>query len=350
MSDRDLARNDIGDVTISIGGGAARQPITGWSGFQVIRGLDQAADAFSFSFPWEATEENRLKFRAYRTSLIRIWHKDSLILTGRMEKLAPTWAPDRAEITLEGRGASGFLLDIDAVPGEYAAPFNTVSSQLIPDEPTKVFVAARPNQDVFVTVDPGTKVWDVLSRTAASRGLWAVPQTDGNLVFQKIQPEGNVEITEGISPVVSIATSHDLTQRFYRYQAIRTNDGDIETVEEIDRGVDPVRSSKIIETSEDADITETARFARARGIIDSYTCQVTVSGWTQNGELWRPGLGVEIFAPSAMMYNRRQMIVRRATFQIDESGGAITQLELTFPEAYSGNDVQTSRYPWSVAS
>jgi len=50
-----------------------------------------------------------------------------------------------------------------------------------------------------------------------------------------------------------------------------------------------------------------------------------------------------------MIYRDYVFMVRRVTMQLDETGGAITELELTFPQIFAGGN-PTFPYPWSLAS
>jgi len=346
MSDIDLARGDLGDVTVTISGD--RESVTGWTGLQIIRGIDQAADAFSFSFPWEATLENRARFIAYRTSLIEIKYKDEVIVTGIAEKYEPSYSADGVTMTVNGRSRSGTLLDLSAGPPfELNGGFNTIAAQLSP-----VRVTAFPDiQDLTVQIEPGQSIYDVLSGIASAHGLYAFPQADGTLVFRLLDtPAPTADIREGIAPVISVNTSMDITKRFHRYTALRTTDGDTFSAEAIDEGVDEsLRDGLIVEPAQDANVQFAANFARSRGIMDSFTCAVTVAGWTVNGQLWRPGMTVTANFPSAMIYRDYMFMVRRVTMQLDETGGAITELELTFPQVFAGGN-PTFPYPWSLAS
>lgn len=345
MSEDRLSRNGLGDVTVTISG--ERQEIAGWSGLQIVRSIDAGADAFSFSFPWEATEKNKKRFRAYRTSYIEIKHRDTVVVSGIMEKLSAAFAAEQREVTLEGRSLSGVLMDLSARPVELTASFNTIASELAPDA---VAVYAQPDiQDLTVQVDAGETVFDVLSGIASGHGLFAIPQPNGALAFKTLDAGAEVgTIREGDSPVTQITTAHDLTRRYYRYQAIVTEDGATQTGEALDEGVDPrIRDGKIVQPKQSADAQQAAMFERGRGIMASYACNMTVAGWTINGQLWEPGMVVNVYAPSAMIYREYPLMVSQATLALDESSGATTSLDLTFPQVFTGGQ-PVYPYPWSI--
>lgn len=358
MSDAAVARGELGNVTVTISGDLYE--VTGWTGLQIIRGIDQAADAFSFSFPWQPTEENKQRFVAYRTSQVQIKYDSEVIVTGIAEKYEPVSSAEGINMTINGRSRSGALLDISAGPPfELVGAFNAIASQIIPDG-FPVTATAQPDVvpsgGVVVEIEPGQSVYDVLSSIAAGRNLYAHPQRDGSLIFKQISiPEPVAEIYEGTSPVVSVATTTDLTKRYYEYVVTNIEGSTVNSASAIDGGVSQSERARLLtETNQDVDLQEAANFARSRGIMDSFTCRMTVSGWTVNGVLWAPGMTVYIEYPSAMIYPHpgfpkihNTLMVKRVTMQLDESGGAITELDLTFPQVFAGG-APAFPYPWSL--
>jgi prophage tail gpP-like protein len=360
MSNTALARNQLGNISVAITGELLE--VEGWTGLQIVRGIDQAADAFSFSFPWEATEENKRRFVAYRTSTVQIKYDNEVIVSGIAEKYEPTSSAEGVTMTLNGRSRSGALLELSAGPPfELAGTFNAIANQIIPTKASggnRSFVTVRAVPDfllstgIVLNVEPGQTIWEVLSKIAAGRNLYAFPQPDGGIIFKTITvPSPSADIREGLSPVISVSTSMDLTQRFYEYIVSNTNGGDTLVYSEIDRGVAPdIRAKKYTQTDQPGEIENAAKFARNRGIMDSYTCTVTVAGWTTNdGTLWAPGMTVNVYYPSAMIYRDSLLMIKRVTMQLDENGGAVTQLELTFPQVFTGGDITRAfPYPWSL--
>lgn len=345
MSDSALARGELQDITITIS--SQREEIAGWEGLQVSRGIDTACDAFSFRFPWQPSPENIDRFRAYRTSLIEVRYRDEVVVAGTMEKLSLSTGPEVQQITIEGRGTSGALVDQAAGPPfELFGSFNAIAAQISP-----VSVRAIPEiHDLSLEIEPGQTVYSVLSTLAAARGYWAIPQSNGTLQFRpNIPGEVVAELSEGTAPLQTLQTGHDLTRRFAEYQIIETASGDVFSATAEDRGVEYPGFTKrrIDQPRQASDPQAAARFARSRGIIDSYSCLATVTGWTVNGRLWRPGDRVIIDAPTAMIYRPYTFLVSRAELTLDETGGAQTALTLTFPEAYASSN-PVFPYPWSV--
>lgn len=347
-SETRAGRNELGDVTITITGN--RQPIAGWSGLQIVRAFDSAADSFAFSFPWEATADKRQLFRAYETTFVEIKHRGTVVVSGIMEKLSASYSARQRSVTLEGRGRSGVLVDLSAKPAMYTGKFNAIAARIAP--PT-VRVLAEPDfpatGELTFDVEVGQTMYQSLSGIAAAHGYWALPRPDGSLRFSKFRAGRPVaKLEEGSAPAVQVLTDHDLTKRFYRYSALSSANAALSLAEAIDRGVDEdLRDGRSFAPDVESDPTEAANYARARGLIDSYNCSVTLSGWTHEGRLWAPGDVVTIEAPSAMIYRAYDMIVAKATLQLDETGGAQTELILTFPAVYAGG-LPVFPYPWTT--
>lgn len=357
MSDVALAQGELKNITITISG--ERHAIEGFTQVEVVRGINQAANAFSFTFPWEATPDNRRRFRAYRTSLIEISYGEQVLLTGVMEYLNPVYNTQGRSLTISGRSRSGILNDVSASEFEMTGTtFNTIADRITPfaydadgNQLSYKYVRAYASPDITditMTAEPGQSVYSVLSGLAAAHGLWAIPQDNGNLLFSRISTSKSVaDLREGVNPIISVAPTMDLTKRFNLYKIHQVIDGETYAAEEVDAGVDIARGPKIIRPKQQSDVTESAKFARGQGLIDSYSLPITAAGWTVKGVPWSPGMTVEVHYPSAMIYNPTKMVVRRATYKLDENQGAITNLDLTFPEVFTGGE-PSYPYPWSV--
>ena len=343
------SRNALGDITISLT--ADRQLLTGWSGLQIVRAFDTAADSFAFSLPWEPTAENRARFVPFRTTRCEVRYRDNLVVSGRIEKYSLGFSASERSMAIEGRSESGALVDLSAQPGMYSGKFSEIARQIVPAAITvRTIPAAFPAGDdvLLLDVDAGQTIYQTLAQLATANGLWATPQSDGTLVFRRFREGAPVaDLQEGQSPLTEIDAVYDLSQRFFRYRSISAFDGSLVLGEALDTGVDEtLRDGRIFQPPQEDDPQEAAQQARSRGIINAWQCNVTCTGWTVNGALWEPGMVVTLVAPSAMMYNKMPLIVNRVVLQLDETGGAQTQLRLTLPGAYDNR--VSAPYPWSL--
>ena len=334
-----------------------------WSGLQINRSIDQGADGFAFSVPYSPTPENLERFDPYRSLRAVIKESGEQVIEGYMEQLGYSYETAGATLEIQGRSRVAPIIDMSAGP-----PFefqNTTFKSIVNTIATGVegrYGAPSPGQfsvqaqsgdpDFPVTsasIDPGQTVYEFLSKLASAHGLYAIPRRSGGLVFGTLDSRRRAVATliEGESPVNRIRTNHDLTQRFYRYTAIQSRDGESSSASVEDTGVDNrIRGGTVVEPEqESADLSEAARFARARALVKSYSASAEVTGWRHDGELWEPGDIIEVQAPSVRIMNLSRLVIRRVTMQLDENGGEMTRLDLALPELYDGSDIRG--FPWA---
>lgn len=340
-------------ITLQVGA----EKLSGFQGLTVSRAIDAAADAFSFSLPWEPTEKNIDRFKMFSADIVRVWVDDELLLTGYVEKHDFQTSGDIRTLNLQGRSASGTLLDWSAGPPFQFQDltFNQFNTKLYQNfDPTANAGVAFATPDTApiseISIEIGQKMYEVFSKIASGHGLWGIPTNTGRLEYKKISSKSASVATleEGQAHVISVSSSGDLTKRFQRYLVIGAFEGDPEAEAEVN---DPEvfgfakRGRLITELSQQTtDINEAAKFSRSKAMIDSYNATAAVNGWRYNGALWQPGTIITLKALGAYILKPSRFMIRRVTFSIDESGGQTTALELALPEAFDNTDVRS--FPW----
>lgn len=339
--------------------------ITGFEGLQVIRSIDSGADAFAFSLPWDPTPENRKRFKPFGYQVPYIYIDDDPILTGYVEMLNFSASASGRKLEIQGRSASGLMVDTNAGPPYQFEniTFNALSRELYKalDHDTNIGIAYAADEKgnikdtkpiSEVSIEPGQTMYDVLSKLAASQGLWGRPTPEGRIEFRKFTSTAKsvASLVEGQSPVKSISTNHDGTRRFQRYLVIGTSEGSPDTEAEVSdyEKLGLAKRGRKIErlAQQSTDITQAARFSRSRAVIDSYSAVAEVDGWKYNGHLWTPGEIITVRAPGAYLEKPTRLIIKIVTFTIDETGGQATQLELSLPEAFDQTDPKKEDLPW----
>lgn len=345
------------EISLQIGG----EKLTGWSGLQVIRSIDSGADAFSFSLPWNPTEKNIERFRPFSAQIVRIYIDSTLLLTGYIELAQFSSSASERSLTIQGRSASGAMIDISAGPPfQYSGlTFNQISTRMYQefDQAATVGVAyAVPDTAVIpeVAFEPGDTIYKVMSNLAAGHGLFGAPTETGRIKYSKISSKGLpvASLVEGTSPVRSIQTSHDLTKRFQRYMVIGTFEGQPDNFVEVTDSETfgfAKRGRQITSMDQQtSDLDSAARFARSKALIDSYSCAVELDGWHNNGALWVPGQIITLQAPGAYILSPTRLTIRRVTLQIDETGGQFNALDLGIPEAFESEQPKVEEAPYIV--
>ncbi len=365
MPDAPVSINKAPEITIHINN--TNEKLTGWTGFQVVRAIDACADAFAFSLPWDPTPENRKRFLPYSPGVIKIFGGSEQFLLGYIEVVSVSSASGQRVINLQGRSASGGLLDWSAgsiwdrsaqafssetVFELQGLTFNKIARKLAAAHVVKAVPDTAPINEV--SIEPGQTLFDFLSKLAAANGYFGRALTTGGLEYRndlgKTPPV--CDLVEGESPVLSINTNHDVTKRFWKYKIVASSTGQPNVEAEAkDTKLSPaIRGIKIIQPSQQSvDYQKAANLARSRALIDSYSATVTVSGFTykthgSTGKFWQAGDVVRIYAPGAFILKFTKLIIKRVTFSLDENGGQISTLELGLPEAYSGG--YPEEFPW----
>ena len=353
------------EITMHIDG----EILNGFQGLTVALCIDACANSFAFSLPWEATEKNRNRFRPYiRLNAagksqglheLSIYLDETRILTGYLEKSTFISSGADRTVQLEGRSATGPLLEYSAGPPFQFnnIMFNDFTRELYRTLDASALIGAVNASPDFgpigeISINPGQTAWDVISKLAAARGLWALPSADGKLVFKTFPSTDppTAVLREGESPLRSISATYDVTKRFQRYQVIGTYEGettDAEVIDSVTFGL--AKRGRLIQQidQQTTDIESAARYARSRALIDSFIAEAVVDGWHYNGRVWSPGDKILVHAPGAFIKDNTKLIIRRATLSIDEASGQMTTLDFGMPQAFDNSEFTDEDVPYS---
>lgn len=342
--------------------------LTGWTGLQVVRAIDSACDEFSFLLPFDPTEDNFDRFKPYSPGVVEIWGDDEKFLEGYFEHVTVRSADDSRVVELNGRSTTGVLQDWSAgaiykATSPYyertrfefqGSTFNQIAEEVaFPNE-----VIAVPDTGPLndVAIDPEQTIFQFLSSLAASNGYFGRPTPAGGLRYLKTLGTTRpvADLQEGKAPVSSIDTIHDVTRRHYLYQVVATESGTPGVqAKAYDTYLSPgIRGSKIIEpVQQSTDYAQTAKFARARALIDSYSVTIQCVGFgykdaSNAWKFWKAGDVIRVLAPGAFIRKPSKLIIEQVSFQLDETGGLRSILQCRLPESYSGN--YPSAFPWEA--
>ncbi len=382
------------DFTIKINNTEGRtEELQGFTAFEVVDAIDAACKPFAFSLPYEDNEKNRKRFRPYSSGVLSVHAGGEMILSGYYENPEFSLNANTRVLELQGRSASGAIIEWSAGSQweRVVKDGKLVNIKPLPNlafEATglklqdilKQFAAAHminaiPGTEVIpeITIEPGQTVFDFISKLMATNGYFGVPLPDGSLYYfksigkaaffddlKKTEYYRNRDITksypvcdliEGVSPIISANTSHDVTKRFWKYMVVTTAWGEpnVEYMA-IDKKLSPaIRGIKIIQPSQQsADYSRAAAIERSRALIDSYTVSIQVKGYgylnaDRRAVPWAAGDVVRVKIPSVFILKPTLLIIKRAVFKRDNDGD-YTTLDLGFKEAYSGGYPEA--FPW----
>ena len=343
-----------------------------WEGITISRALDQVVDSFAVSAPFDPDRaELRQAFRPFGYQKVKVYLGDDLLLTGYLDKVEHSLSATDRKVKLQGRSLAGQIVDcsIDG-PLEYNFKFlaDLAISHCAPFGITVRWPNNRPIESARATY--GQQVYDHIKSHADLANLFLYSSPEGEVVIywgkELLKVKSSAALVEGESPLLSISTSFDGSQRFSKYKAASQYAGepDIEDFIE-DKSVSIHRPHLVIsggmdvgEGGEDElSLNRTARKLMAQSLYRSFSITATVSGWRDaNGKVWMKDkylkeknaadiTAVTLKAPSVALYKERSYIVINCTMSIDESQGRVTELHLVPAESLAG-DPRLEVEPW----
>jgi len=350
-------------VSIQVDG----QSISGWTGVTIEQAIDNCADAFSISAPFDPERANlRERFKPFGYKPCKVYIGDDLIITGRIEKVELTDSVDGQTLIVQGRNSTGVLVDcyIDEVGYQYnKRTLRGIIKLLI----AKYDIELEPDPDKKIdtgiiqecAAEPGQKIFDFLAKLAEGYGLFLSSNTKGELVLSYPPEAGNpvASIVAGESPYIGGSASYDGSTRFSRYKVIvqdfaekplhgYATDPDVP----IYRPSVELGETTLTDRKEAwDDICSTAIHKRALAFARSARNTVSVSGWRDgNGVLWKKGSTITLLAPALMIRREWDFVLAGITLKIDESQGRVADLRLVLPQAYKNKmpDKESEVYPW----
>ena len=197
-----------------------------FSEFNALRlsyAIDSGCAAFSFDTIFNPSKGLSNEIKPFGNEGISIYYKDTNILTGKLEKITTGYSNSGSNINIQGRSKSAILLDTQISAGQ------TKKSTLVELAKSIEYfdlVEANPNEifELF-EYDNGDNAFDILTKYASQKGMWAVPRFSGKLAFIKFDKLTNprISIEDGYENVLSITASYDITKRFGEYIGYKKN-------------------------------------------------------------------------------------------------------------------------------
>lgn len=340
-------------VSIEVAG----QRISGWTGTTIEQAIDNCADGFSISMPFDPDREDlRERFRPFKYQPCKIYIDDQLIITGSIDKIEPTDSVDGQTVTIQGRNKTGVIVDcyIDDRFQFNELRLADVLIQLTKKYGIEVHYINNTNPIQECAAEPGQKIFAFAAKLAEGFGLLLSSDELGRLIISYPPKAGTpvASIVAGQSPYIGGSGSYDGSARFSRYKVVGSDYGNPGVV-----GIanDPLtdslgkpiyrRSVETLGSSSTDDVQTAANHKRALALAGAARVSVTVSGWRDsNGALWQKGATITLLAPSLMVYTETVFVVAGVTLRIDETQGKVTDLRLVLPQTFE--DKMPEVYPW----
>lgn len=335
-------------VRLIVGG----REFAGWTGVTISMAVDQVADAFSVSAPFDPdSAEIRAAFLPFDYTSVQLYIDDDILLTGRVDKIDAGDESGR-KLTVTGRALPGQLVDcsIDG-PLEYTGlTLAAIARQLC--RPFGITVRADNDTAAIESAraEYGQTVAEFLNSLAGPRNMLLNSSFDGKLVISAGSRYSSAPVVaalaEGKAPLLTVAASFDGTKRFSLYK-YATQFGGVPDISGSvqDTRIPIYRPILTVAEDADADFRATAGRMRVRAYSEAIGVNVKINGWRRpDGLRWADRQIVTLIAPGAMLYTETKYLVASVAYKMDESG-LFTDLRLVLPETYSGSAPGAT--PWA---
>lgn len=316
-----------------------------FNGLRLSYAIDSGCAAFSFDTIFYPSKGLSNNIKPFGNEIIIIKYNDKEIFNGYIEKITTGYSNSGSNINIQGRSRSAILLDTQIKGGQSRSSTLVGLSQ---NFGYANLVTANPNETYpLFDYDSGDNAFDILTKYASQKGLWAIPKFDGTLSFVKIEKLTNtgISIEDGNQNVLSITASYDVTKRFSEYIGFKkgVNPTIIQDNGVINRGKKYLRGNDIV-----SDLTQVAKLGRSKSIADSMNFSVILSTWEWNKSLFQPGILIDITSPMNLIYKKSKFCVKQVDYTYDINSGFITELQLALPSVYTLEDPKTDffqKYP-----
>lgn len=337
---------DQDEVTLVTSGREFR----GWTGATIEMAIDQLADAFAISCPYDPViADLASSVEPYKYQPVQIYIGDDLYLTGSLDVPEFDYSPRDNTLTLQGRSKPGILADCSAAIDTAAQVEGLTFHNLAVQQAKALGVSVRDDDAKSSSriisearAEYGESAFDFLHKLAAPHNLLLNSSYDGRLVITSGDDLINrpivADLTEGEHIITNIHTKFDGTKRFSQYQVAGQFAGSPEIYGTAKDGQIKVYRPfcKAGEEIDQNDTVNTASRLMAEAIAESLSLSVSLDGWRRpDGKLWAERQAITLLSPRTYLKKRAKYIIAGLTLKLDTKDGRTVSIRPVPPEVYS---------------
>jgi prophage tail gpP-like protein len=342
------------DVSIVISG----EKFTGFTAYNLNLSYD-SFDTFSFSAPYDPSiKELRDVITPFAFNSCEVYYNDVLAFKGTLLTPDPELSDTSSEITLQGYPICGVINDCMVPPTKYPLQCYGITMKGIADaacEPYSIpviFDGEVGPEFTEVSIEPTDKILDFLSRLAKQRNLLITNNEKGQLVFFNPKPgKAAVSFVEGRSPLISIKPKFKAQDFYSHITGFGKTDAEYPSMSYtfenkylINKGIMRHHSLTIEDSETISDLENSVKAHAGRMFADCVSFELLCENHVnENNEVFYKGMGVCVFAPSAMIAKETTFIARDVKLSRTVEGKTAT-LNLVLPGSYTGEIPEA--LPW----
>jgi prophage tail gpP-like protein len=304
-----------------------------FSEFNALRlsyAIDSGCAAFSFDTIFNPSKGLSNDIKPFGNESIKIIYKGEYVFIGILEKITTGYSNSGSNINIQGRSKSGILLDTQVKGSQLANSTIEGLSQTFGFTEIK-----EKTKTTFPLFDwnSGDNAFDIISKYAAQKGLWAVPRFDGSLEFINFNKltDPKISIQDGKENVLSISATYDVTKRFSEYVGYKK----AQQKKIFDNTISNRGSKYFRADDNNGDLGKVAELGRSKSISESMTFSVVLSTWEWDKKLFQPGILLNVTSPMNLIYKESKFCVKQVDFTYDINSGYITELQLCLPSVFT---------------
>jgi len=351
FSNRIASFNDD-EITIRLDG----KLFKGWTASSIQRNINTVADAFTFTLPYDYTDETlRELTKPYSYKKCDIFIGSELYISAQTVKWSTQVGANQTTKTIDARTKAGHTVECMAqkkaveYKNETLAFIATDIMGSYGDDLKPVFFNGDSDKFTRVRKEITDTDFDFLSGLAAQKGFMITSSDDGRFAFIRAETQGLpvFKFIEGETAIEHISVVSDGTKRFSSMQAVTETSGTAGTSSTLSDKNIPVYRPYVFSADdlEAGNLGTALQWRRSKALADSYSLSITVTGWRNSyGQLWRENMKGTVKFPSVDIFTESDYIISSVTLTKDESGGNISQLIMVIPQAYSLEF--PSKFPW----
>lgn len=331
------------ELEVFIEGSAIKVP----SNFNFTETFDTCTQRFSLKVPFDPITDRGL-YRPFSNQGISIFIGGTQRLNGVIEVITPSTNTGERSITLSGRSLT-YILQKTAMPTS-AYPLERrdltlegiLAGWILPVFSLELLVEdATTAPFPKVTAKESESVWSFISGLAKQKGRLLSGNGAGQLVLKKYKNTSPVyTFEEGTSLFETPSISYE-TAKVYRTTTGYSQSPGAPSNKAVE--VLPFvkeNSFKVFESKESnpGDIAQATKWESTKDLRGAFRFPINVPGWLipGGGRAWEAGDVVTVRAPSALIFEPVELLVRTMEFSL-QGNRKSTSIELILPNSYSAN-------------
>jgi len=347
-----------GDVTLFIDG--EEKPVP--SGTEIITNFDTCCDTLTTRFAWDSNDKKQRKlWQPTKLKDYEIYISGEQITGGKLESVYPNVTASTSYIDVSGRSHT-LKLEKSVFPVS-SYPLEREGENLIQilEWATGLFGLKSENRSKIdselktkfdkTSADNSTKIWEYLARLATIKSRVLHSSTDGrSLVIDSPENKKPVQHFEEGKDGFSLPNfgynTATLFGNFIGSSESADTPAKMETYKDLNFDEDSYSYIQL-DDSADGETAKSLQYQAVKSYRDFFTAQFTPAGGmlNQSGKIWRAGQLITIKAPSVMIYNDFEFMIRSVKMTV---GAEKTNVILSIipPDVYSGKPLK--KMPWDV--